>query len=175
MRFTDAVRGAFLTAGIVALLAAGCGPAPSTSPQASNTPPPGYPPQGPPPQGAPPGGPPPRGGVLAPAERAKAENDLKQIVLAYHEYINGGRPPAKPDDLYASLGGAQTPAAQGLASGKYVFFWNVGLAQMTEGTSNTVLAYYKDTPTAGGPVGMADGSTKVMTADEFKNAPKAGK
>jgi hypothetical protein len=46
---------------------------------------------------------------------------------------------------------------------------------MTQGTSNTVLGYYKDAPTAGGPVLMGDATTKVMTADEFKAAPKAGK
>jgi hypothetical protein len=177
MRSIDAVREAFFAVGFAALLTAGCGPAPTSSPQANNTPPPGYPPQGTPPRGgAPPGGAPPRGGVLAPAESAKAENDLKQICLAYHSCFDAtGRPPSKPDDLYPFLDGPQTPPSQGLASGKYVFYWNVGIAQMTNGTSNTVLAYYKDTPTAGGPVVMADGVAKTMTPDEFKTATKAGK
>jgi hypothetical protein len=129
MRFITAMRTAFLASGFAVLLLAGCGPAPSTSAQANNTPP-----RGTPPQGTPPGGAPPRGGVFTPAERLKVENELMQIGVAYFNCITSGRPPSRPEDLYPYLEGAQSPPSQGLASGKYVFFWNVGPAQMTEGT-----------------------------------------
>jgi hypothetical protein len=103
------------------------------------------------------------------------ENDLKQIALAYHDCLSTGRPPSKPEDLYGLLEGPQTSPSQGLASGKYVVFWNARIENMPQGTSNTVLGYYKDVPTAGGPVMMGDGGTRVMTAEEFKASPKAGK
>jgi hypothetical protein len=44
---------------------------------------------------------------------------------------------------------------------------------MTAGTGNTVLGYEKDAPTKGGLVLMGDASVREMSADEFKNAPKA--
>ena len=43
------------------------------------------------------------------------------------------------------------------------------------GTSNTVLAHEKDVPTKGGWALYADGSTKKLTADEFKKATLAKK
>jgi hypothetical protein len=172
MRFTDAARRTFLTAGLAALLLAGCGPASSGTQQANNTPPPNPPPPG----GGAPGRTPPRGGVFSPAERLKVENELKQIVLAYHDYWgNNNKGPSRIDELYQFLDGPQSGPSQGLASGKYVVYLNATLASMTQGTSNTILAYYKDTPTAGGPVAMADGTAKALTAQDFQAAPKAGK
>jgi hypothetical protein len=162
MRFILVARSVLLGSSLAALLLAGCGPNSQTPTNTGSG-------------GPPPGGAPPKGGVFTPAERLKAENDLKQIGLAYHTAIDTGRPPSKPDDLYPFLEGAQTAPSQGLAIGKYVVFWNVRITDMTQGTSNTVLAYYKDVPSAGGPVLMGDATTKVMTAEEFKAAPKAGK
>ncbi len=59
-----------------------------------------------------------------------------------------------------------------VVSNRYIVFWK---APINPSASNTVLAYHKDVPTKGGTVIMQDGSIKTMTADEFKNAPKAGK
>ncbi len=55
---------------------------------------------------------------------------------------------------------------------EYVVFWKVPISPSGSGT---VLAYHKDTPTAGGSVVMQDGSVKTMTAAEFAAAPKAKK
>jgi hypothetical protein len=110
-----------------------------------------------------------------PVERRKVENELKEIGLAYHNCVEAtGKGPAKPDDLYPYVEGPPTPASQGLANGKYAVYWNATFAPavMPEGTSVTVLGYYKDVPTAGGPVLMAEGFVKTMTAEEFKSAPK---
>jgi hypothetical protein len=47
-------------------------------------------------------------------------------------------------------------------------------APIDKGASDKVLAYEKDVPTSGGYVLMQDGTTvKTMTAEEFKDAPKA--
>jgi hypothetical protein len=168
MRFT----GAASAVGLAALLLAGCGPAPSTKgPDA--TPPNVVPPQGTPPQGAPP----PAATPLNIADRDKAANELKQIGLACLSCIDStGKPPSKKEDLYPFLDGSQTSPSQGLASGKYVLFYNVGPLQMTQGSSNTVLGYWKGVPAVGGPVLMGDCSVKPnMPADDFRNAPKAGK
>ena len=44
------------------------------------------------------------------------------------------------------------------------------LKDMTQGSSNTILAYEKDAPEKGGMVAHGDGSVKKLTADEFKKA-----
>jgi hypothetical protein len=101
-------------------------------------------------------------------------NDLKQIVLAYHNHVdaNRGRPPARAEDLGPFVeNDARILGA--LKSGEYVILWNSTFQAMTAGTSNTVLGYEKQTPEKGGLVAMADGSVKTMTAQEFKAAPKA--
>jgi hypothetical protein len=111
----------------------------------------------------------------APAADARTVNDLKQIGLAFHNYIDAvGKAPAKAEDLAPFF--ENDKRLLGLLKNEdIVFFYNVTLAQMTAGTSNTVLAYDKDVPTKGGPVLMGDGSVKKMSAAEFKSATLAGK
>jgi hypothetical protein len=162
-------------AGLVALLFAGCGPNPTT--QATPAPNPGPNPQPPSPQGTPPAVRPPTGEPIRdPREKEKVVNDLRQIGLAYNNLWGAteGKGPARIDDLYPYLDGPRTSPSQGMATGKYVVYLNVNQAQLTQGTSGTVLAYYKDVPGAGGPVVMADGTVKSMTKEEFQAAPKAG-
>jgi hypothetical protein len=76
------------------------------------------------------------------------------------------RPPAKIDDL-----NPYEPAAihgyGALNTGEVV------LAYGGKPTPPQVLAYPKSVPQAGGPVLLADGSVKDMTATEFHSAPKA--
>ena len=98
---------------------------------------------------------------------------MKQLGLAYHEYhARFNRAPAKAEDLAPFLEKDSKPLAA-LKEGRYVFLYGASLKNMTAGTSNTVLAYEKDTPSKGGLVLMADASVKTMTAEEFKKAPKA--
>jgi hypothetical protein len=108
------------------------------------------------------------------AEKKKAANDLKELALAYHSFLDShqGKPPANLEDLatYFDKGGT---VLQAMKEGKYVFLYGVGLQAMPMGSANTVLAYEKDVPTRGGQVVMADGSVKDMTAKEFEAAPKA--
>ena len=59
-----------------------------------------------------------------------------------------------------------------VSSQEFIVYWKVPISPSGSGT---VLAYHKDTPTAGGSVVMQDGSVKTMTAAEFASAAKAKK
>ena len=108
-------------------------------------------------------------------DRTRIQNDLKQIGLAYHNFFDTNRKgPAKAEDLGPFL--ENDARLLGLLKTEtIVFYWNVGLLQMPQGTSNTVLAYDWEAPTKGGMALMGDGSVKRMTPQEFQAAPKAGK
>jgi hypothetical protein len=113
------------------------------------------------------------------AERAKKSNDLKQLGLMYHSYIDANRKgPASADDLLKAAAGE--PGAQAVVQkvkdGKYVLIWGTTITEMQkspQGSTGTVLGYEATAPTAGGLVLMGDGSVKNMTAAEFAAAPKA--
>ena len=117
------------------------------------------------------------GRIQQAAQKARDANDLMQIGLLYHNYcdLNSGKPPATLNDLvkFAHTNDpAAVPVIAGLQSGKYVIYLGVDFKKQTQGTTNTVLAYEANVPTAGGPVVMVDGSIKQMTAAEFAAAPK---
>ena len=97
-------------------------------------------------------------------------NDLKQIGLAYHSYNDKyrGKGPPNAEALQEFLGG-NIAAYQALKDGRYVFLWNARLLDNVGGPE-VVLAYQKDVPSQGGLVLFMDGSTRNLTADEFKSA-----
>jgi hypothetical protein len=103
---------------------------------------------------------------------AALSNDLKEILLAYHNYLdkNKGSAPAKAADLGPFL---EKRALARLEDKSVVFVYGVTLKNMTQGSSNTILAYEKDAPEKGGLVAYGDGSVKKLTADEFKKASVA--
>ena len=100
--------------------------------------------------------------------------DLHVMGLAYQTYFeNNKKGPAKADDLKPYLGDKKEDAEKLLdllKTEKVVFVYNVGLLDMKDGTSNTVLAYEKDTPKKGGLALYGDGSVKKLSADDFKKA-----
>jgi hypothetical protein len=106
---------------------------------------------------------------------ARSANDLKQIGLAFHNHIDAtNKAPSKAEDL-APYFENDKRLLDLLKNEDIVFFYNVTIAQMTSGTSNTVLAYFKEVPEKGGLVLMGDASVKKMSPDEFKKATLAGK
>jgi len=111
--------------------------------------------------------------VAVPVRAADAvtANELKQIGLAYHNYVdaNKGKPPAKGEDLAPYLENNKK-LVDALKSGDVVFVFGVGLLDMKDGTSNTVLAYPKGADKEGGLALYGDGSVKKLSADDFKKA-----
>jgi hypothetical protein len=108
-------------------------------------------------------------------EDPQTANDLRDIGMAYHMYMNDfRRPPAGLHDLRDEMEIQANPSARnGLESGRYVVFWNARIPNdFPMGTSNTVLAYERDVPTRGGSVLMADGLVKTVSAQEFRNLPR---
>ena len=112
------------------------------------------------------------------ADRAKKSNDLKQLGLMYHTFIDGHRKgPASADELLADQKDPSAKAvAQMVKDGKYVLIWGTTITEMQkspQGSTGTVLGYEANAPAAGGLVLMGDGSVRNMTAAEFAAAPKA--
>jgi hypothetical protein len=109
-------------------------------------------------------------------DREKAANDLHNIGLFYQQFADAnGKPPANLQDFLGYIQRDSREIAQRLQDGWYVIYWNVNFANLPDGTSNTILAYEKETPTTGGMVVMADQSTRRMTAQEFAATAKAGR
>jgi hypothetical protein len=112
------------------------------------------------------------------ADRAKKSNDLKQLGLMYHSYIDEHhKGPASADELLAAQRDPGAKAvAQMVKDGKYVLVWGTSITEMQknpQGATGTVLGYEATAPTAGGLVLMGDASVRNMTAAEFAAAPKA--
>ena len=100
----------------------------------------------------------------------RGEVELKEIQDIYQLFIkNHQRPPTQMSDLASrQYEGIYPGAVHSLKQGKYVVVWGV-----KDKDSGTVLAYEKDAPTKGGPVVMADGTVKTMTAEQLQAALKA--
>jgi hypothetical protein len=109
------------------------------------------------------------------ADEKVTGNDLKQIGIAYHSCLDAaGKPPSNAKHLAPHFENSKR-LLDHLESKRIEFYYGVGLLQMTEGTSNTILAYEKDAPSKGGLCLFGDGSVKKLSAGEFKNTPRAGK
>jgi hypothetical protein len=108
--------------------------------------------------------------------RQDRQNMLKQIVLAYHNFVStNNRAPAKLSELEVHYD-RNAKITEALEKGWFKFFYNVKPQQMTQGTSNTILVYENEPDSLGRRlVGMADGSVKEVNQQEFDAMPKAGK
>ncbi len=95
--------------------------------------------------------------------------DLKQIVVAYHAYLNDNQDsaPKKASDLGPLL---EKRAFARLESEAVVFIYGVRVKDMNEGASNTIIAYEKGVAESGGVVAYGDGVVKKLSADAFKKS-----
>jgi hypothetical protein len=126
-------------------------------------------PQGgfPPPQGG-------QGGVIRVRNIQQVNNDMKQLGLAYHNFQGTyNRGPATVEELSPFFdNNAQIKEA--LQKGEYVFHWKLNLGAMTQGSSNTILAYEKDADAKGNRVvAMGDATVKTMNTADFQATLKA--
>lgn len=117
-----------------------------------------------------------QGGIPRLWTRQERQDMLKQIVLAYHNYVStNNRAPSKVSDL-AEYYERNAKITEALEKGWFKFFYNVRPTQMKEGTSNTILVYENEPSSLGRRlVGMADGSVREVGQEEFDQMPKAGK
>jgi hypothetical protein len=110
-----------------------------------------------------------------PVQDKKVAADLKQLALAYQNYNDTfGKAPLKTDDFGPFVENDKR-LLETMKSGQIVFIFGVSIKELTDGASNTVIAYEKDAPTKGGYVAYGDTSVKKLTADEFKKAILAKK
>jgi hypothetical protein len=108
------------------------------------------------------------------ADKVKRHNDLMQIGLAYHGFYDGNkRPPASVAELRQQP--LSVDAVRKLEDGSIVFLYGVAPLEMSEGSTNTVLAYEKDVPTSGGYVVFGDGHVDWVTPERFKTLAQAKK
>jgi hypothetical protein len=104
-------------------------------------------------------------------QKAQINGDMQSLADTYKFLAEKKRrPPSKLSDLSEFEPGMPALWSQ-LVSGDVVLVYGVGFLAGNQ----EVLAYPKNAETQGGTVLLRDGTVKVMTADEFKAAPKAKK
>ena len=159
-----------LTGLVLALLASGCRPAPSTPPPAPSV--------------VPPAGTgvtsstersldsqPAAGSIRGTVARDEGLVDLKRIATYYQLHQADG---AQARDLVLKDIQKDLPKLyQAIQKGDYILL-SGDPAQAPAETSNTVVAYMRDAPTQGGVAALLDGSARNMTAAQFQNAAKLG-
>jgi hypothetical protein len=97
------------------------------------------------------------------------KSELTEIYTLYQDFAKRQQhPPKQLSDFNKRDFQELYPIGiQALQKGDFVAVWGISGRD-----SGTVLAYQKDVPNQGGPVIMADGTYKTLTADEFKAAKK---
>ena len=98
------------------------------------------------------------GSVREAAARQKATNDLKQLSLSYHNFVDthNGQGPSGPDEWSKFAVEPQEKALIEMTrpGGQFVFYWKVKIGDLAKagGASNTVLGHESKVPTDGGLV-----------------------
>jgi hypothetical protein len=110
----------------------------------------------------------------SPQEASKSDVVLEVIGLIRNHCAAKGKGPQKIADL-APYETEYQRGYRAVKNGDVVVIWGCTVAGEGGGGSTSVVAHEKDVPTAGGEVGLENGTVKKMTADEFKGAPKSGK
>lgn len=97
---------------------------------------------------------------------------LAEVGEMYRAHLDEhGRPPARVADLDRYAPGF-TIGSLALQNGDVVAY--AGATPSAESDAGVVLAYEKQVPESGGGVLTLAGEVRPMTADEFRDAPKAG-
>jgi hypothetical protein len=108
--------------------------------------------------------------VVRPVDRLLATQELKNV----HTYYFGEGttpPPAKLEEM-KDLQREYPKLYHALKEGHYIMAWG---AHPSDSGGRAVLAYWEAVPVQGGPVLLVNGEVVMMSAEEFKAAPKAGK
>jgi hypothetical protein len=101
------------------------------------------------------------------AKRKQMLNELKALGVARFEFSDRmSRFPNSWEELEST--GAAAGLRQKLEAEGYTVVFGMKVAEMTAGTSNFMHAYPRDARQNGGLVGLADGSVRQITAQEFQ-------
>jgi hypothetical protein len=95
--------------------------------------------------------------------------DLRYLALYLQNHAKNGLLPAKLEEL-TDLKRDLPQVYQAIQDGAYVVSWGAPL-----NSAEAIVAYERDAPSKGGAVIAGDGSVRVLSAEEFRTAPKAGK
>jgi len=116
----------------------------------------------------------PKGGIPRAMDVQEVKNAMKQIGLAYHNCLtSNNKAPGKMQDLMQFLE-RNALIEKLLSDGSVVFVYGVRIQDMTQGTSNTLIAWEKDADNRGLRVVLfGDGSVDMLPDDEFQSKPKA--
>jgi hypothetical protein len=99
-------------------------------------------------------------------EEKRAELDLKNICLAYHNVIaDAKRAPANPEEVNPRVG---PEIAKKITAGHYTIRWNLPVNTFMRDLETTVVAYESHVPTMGGIVIFGDSRTRKVSPDQFK-------
>jgi RNA polymerase sigma factor (sigma-70 family) len=94
--------------------------------------------------------------------------DLRYLALHLQAQGKNGRLPAKLEEL-TNLKRELPQVYQAIQDGAYVVIWGAPYS------AEVIIAYERDVPRKGGVVLAGDGSVRVLSAEEFQTASKAGK
>jgi hypothetical protein len=102
-------------------------------------------------------------------ERTKIQNDFKNLAIYYRlcSDDNGGRGPAKWEQLKAWIGNEMPSLTKGIEEGRYVVIYKSPMG------SNDLIAYEKQADTMGKHVALfGDGHIVTITKEELARAKK---
>jgi hypothetical protein len=117
-------------------------------------------------------------GLTAPAraDDRVQPNDLKQIGLAFHNFVDTKNRGPKDADELAPFFENSKKLLDHLKTKRIDFVFGVSLKDLEgTGVSNTIIAHEKDAATRGGLVLFGDTSVRKLSAEEFAKTAKAKK
>jgi hypothetical protein len=117
----------------------------------------------------------PKGGIPRTMDVQELKNAMHNIGLAYHNYASANnKAPMKLQDFFTVMDRNALIETLLKDDGAVVFIYGVRPQDMTQGTTNTILAYEKESDNKGVRVVLyGDGSVELLTDGEFYAKPKA--
>jgi hypothetical protein len=101
--------------------------------------------------------------------QTREEASIKQVWQLFHSYQKRNKEAPKAMADLLPMEQNFSAALGAIRSKEILLYWGAGFSDAAD-ASSTVLAYHKDVPEKGGDVLMQDGTTRTMSADEFKAA-----